>query len=159
MLRVILVIAFVLALAGGWWRWHSPTHPAPVKASIYETDMTEHLVREILAAWPPPAPPVCFLAFGDGSTSPSPAFIARLADSRPAVRSCGSSVAPPTGQFFETSTGRPGQTIHIISFKELIPGTFDVRVGFSNLPPGHDQFTYRISKVGGEWKIESQKPA
>jgi hypothetical protein len=47
----------------------------------------------------------------------------------------------------------------IISFKELIPGTFDALVAFSNLPSGHDRFTYRVSNRGGEWKIESRKPA
>jgi hypothetical protein len=64
-----------------------------------------------------------------------------------------------TGKYFETATGRPGLVIRIIRFKEIIPGTFDVLVGFSNLPPGHDRFTCRISNLAGEWVIKSRKPA
>jgi hypothetical protein len=158
MWRTTISIVLVLALAGGLWWWHHPAHPAPVNASIYETDMTEGLVREILLELKPPVPPVCFLAFGDGTTPPSQKFIARFAGSQTAVRSCGSAASPPTGQFFETSTGRPGLVVHIISFKEFIPGTFDVRVSFSNLPNGQDRFVYRVSNVTGEWKIKSHKP-
>jgi hypothetical protein len=160
MRRATIAIVLGLVLAGGFWVWHHhPAHPSAVNASRYETDMTEGLVRGILTELKPPVPPVCFLAFGDGSTPPSLAFIARFADSQPAVRSCGSAAAPPTGEYFETSTGRPGLVVRIISFKEFISGTFDVLVGFSNLPPGHNQFTYRVSNVAGEWKIESRKPA
>jgi hypothetical protein len=105
------------------------------------------------------APPVCFLAFGEGYTQPSPDFIARFAGTRPAVRNFESAVAPPTGQFFDKSNGQPGLIIQIISFKEFIPGTFDVLVAFSDLPPGHRHFIYRIQNFGGEWEIKGRKPA
>jgi hypothetical protein len=156
-----MVIATVLGLAliGGLWRGHHPAHPAPVNASIYETDMTEGLVRGFLPECAACGQGVCFLAFGEGTTSPSRTFIARFAGSRPVVRSCGSAVSPLTGKYFETATGRPGLVIRIIRFKEIIPGTFDVLVGFSNLPPGHDRFTCRISNLAGEWVIKSRKPA
>jgi hypothetical protein len=157
--RTIIATVLVLALAGGFWWRHHPAHPAPVNASLYETDMTESLLREILSEFKPPIPSICFLAFGDGGTPPSRAFIARFAGSEPSVRSCGSAAAPPTGQFFETSTGRPGLVVHIVSFKELISGTFDVRVSFSNLPAGHDQFIYRVTNLAGEWKIKGRNPA
>ena len=156
---VIIVIGLGLILGGAfWWRHHS-AHPAPVNASIYETDMTEGLVREILTEFKPPLPTICFLAFGDGTTSPSREFIARFAGSQPAVRACGSAMSPPIGKFFETSTGKPGLVVHIVQFKELIPGTFDVEVTFSNLPPGHDRFTYRVTGLGGEWRVKSREPA
>lgn len=154
MRTLIIIIGLGLFLFGGiWWQHNHPAHPAPVNASIYETDMIESLVREILTEFKPPLPSICFLAFGDGTTSPSQKFIARFADSRPTVRSCGSAAAPPVGRFFETSTGRPGLMVHIVRFKEYISGTFDVKVSFSNLPPGHDQFTYRVSQIGGEWRV------
>jgi hypothetical protein len=159
MRTVIIVVGLGLALLGGlWWR-HHPAHPAPVNASIYETDMMESLVREILTEFKPPLPSICFLAFGDGTTSPSPEFIERFAGSQPAVRRCGSAVSPPVGRFFETSTGKPGLVVHIIRFKKYIPGTFDVEVSFSNLPPSHDRFTYRVTQIGGEWQVKSRKPA
>jgi hypothetical protein len=159
MRRSAITIFLVLALAGGFVWLHHPAHPAPVNASLYEMDMTEGLVRGILTELKPPVPSICFLAFGDGFTSPSPAFIARFAGSQPAVRSCGSAVSPPGGMFFEMSTGKPGLVVHILSFKELIPGTFDALVAFSNLPAGHNRFTYRVSNRNSEWKIESRKPA
>jgi hypothetical protein len=149
----------VVAFGGGFWWWHHPAHPVRVTASLYETDAIEGLVREILPELAAAKPSVCFLAFGDGTTPPSPSFIARFAGSRPAVRSCGSAASPPTGQHFETSTGRPGVIIHVVSFKEFVSGTFDVVVTFSHLPPGRDRFTCRISKLAGEWKIKSRKPA
>jgi hypothetical protein len=159
-MRLVIIIGLGLALFGGiWWRHAHSAHPAPVNASIYETDMIEGLVREILTEFKPPLPTICFLAFGDGTTSPSAEFIARFAGSQPALRRCGSAVSPPNGGFFETSTGRPGLVVHIIRFKEFIPGTFDVAVSFSNLPPGHDRFTYRVTQIGGEWQVNSRKPA
>jgi hypothetical protein len=159
MRRAVIVIVLGLALAGGFRWWHAPAHPPPVNASLYETDMTKGLVRDVLAELKPPLPPVCFLAFGDGTTPPSPEFIQRFADRQPAVRSCGAAVAPPIGRYFELTTGRPGLVVHIIRFKEIIPGTFDVDVSFSNLPAGHDRFTYRVSNLAGEWKIKGRKPA
>jgi hypothetical protein len=160
MRTLIIFIGLGLALLGGfWWRHHHPAHPAPVNASIYETDMVESLVREILVEFQPPLPAVCFLAFGDGTTSPSPEFIARFEGSQPAVRRYGSAADPPTGTFFETSTGRPGLVVHIVRFKEYIADTFDVEVSFSNLPPGHDRFNYRLTRLGGEWRVERRQPA
>jgi hypothetical protein len=160
MRAAVIVIGLGLALLGGfWWRHNHPAHPAPVTASIYETDMMESLVRDILAEFPPPPPSVCFLAFGDGATSPSAEFIAHFAGSQPAVCPYGSAVGSPTGTFFETSTGRPGLVVHLVRFQEFIPGTFDVEVSFSNLPPGHDRFIYRLTRLGGEWRVKSRKPA
>jgi len=158
MRRILIAIFLVAAVAGGWWWWRPPRHPV-VDASLYETDMTENLVRIILTQMKPPVPAVCFLAFGDGGTPPSHEFIARFAGSQPAVRSCGSAASPATGQFFETSTGRPGLVVHIIQFKESEPGTFEVLVSFSNLPPGHDRFTYRLYNAAGDWILRSRKPA
>lgn len=158
MWRTIIAIVCGILLVGGFWWRHQPSHPAPVNASLYETDVTEGLVRGILSEFQPPLPAICFLAFGDGSTPPSRTFISRFARSRPAVRSCGSAVGPPTGQYFDTSTGKPGLLVHIISLKESTPGTFHVIVRFSNLPAGHDRFTYRISNTAGEWKILDRKP-
>jgi hypothetical protein len=158
-MRVFLVIlGLALMVAGGlWWR-HRAAHPPPVNASIYETDMTEHLVRLILVEVRPTAPPVCFLAFGEGGTPPSQQFLARFFGSQPAVRSYGSAAAPPIAKYFEVSTGKPGLVIHVIRFKEIIHGTFDVLVAFSNLPAGHDRFTYRVSELGGEWTLKSRTP-
>ena len=155
----VIIVGLLLLLAVGWWRHEHPAYPAPVDASLYETDMTEALLRTILPALPPPAPPVCFLAFGDGRTSPSREFIARFAGSQPAVRSCAAAASPPIGRYFDASTGREGLIVHIVSFKEIIPGTCDYLVRFSNLPEGHDRFTYRIAKIGGDWVLESRRPA
>jgi len=159
-MRTAIVFGLVLALLGGlWWRHAHPAHPPRVNASIYETDMMEGLVREILTEFQPPLPSVCFLAFGDGTTSPSAEFIARFAGSQPAVRRCGSAVSPPVGKFFEISTGRPGLVVHIVRFKEFLPGAFDVEVAFSNLPSGHDRFIYRVIRIGAEWQVKGRKPA
>jgi hypothetical protein len=159
MRTLLLVLSLALLGAAGIWWWQRPAHPAPVKASLYETDMAEALVRSILAELKTDAPPVCFLAFGEGGTPPGREFLARFAGSHPAVRSCGSSAAPPIGKFFEISTGKPGLVVHIIRFKEFVPGTFDVLVSFSNLPAGQDRFTYRVAQIAGEWTVKSRKPA
>lgn len=158
MRRLVILMLVASLVAGVVWWLHRPSHPGPVNASLFETDMVEGLVRGILPDIAANTS-MCFLAFGDGTTSPSRAFIARFADSRPSVRSCGSAVSPPIGKYFETSSGKPGLIVHVIRFREIIPGTFDVWVGFSNLPPGHDQFIYRIANLAGEWKIKSRKPA
>ena len=159
--RVLLVLGLLLLLAGGLWSWrkHHPVHPPPVNAPIYETDMTEALLRQVLTEITPPVPTVCFLAFGDGRTSPSREFIARFTGTRPAVCSCGAAASPPIGRYFDAYTGREGLIVHIVSFKEFIPGTFDYVVRFSNLPDGHDRFTYRIAHLGGEWHIKPRSPA
>ncbi len=146
-----------LVLLGGLWWWHRPAHPAPVNASLYETDMIAGLVRQILTEFKPPVPTVCFLAFGDGRTPPSPEFIARFAGSQPEVRSCGSAASPPIGKYFDVSTGRPGLVVHIIDFREIIHDTFDVDVSFSNLTPGHDRCVYRINRIGGDWRFKSRQ--
>ena len=159
MRRAILLVGVGLLLAGGIWWWLRPSHPAPVNRSIYETDMVEGLVRELLAELKPPISPVCFLAFGDGTTTPSSPFIARFAGSNPSVRGCGAAAMPPVGRQFEISTGRPGLIIHIVEFKEITPSAFDVLVRFSNLPEGQDRFTYRVRNVGGDWRIISRKAA
>ncbi len=159
MRRAAFFITLLLLVAGGIWWCQRPTHPPVVKRSLYENDMVENLVRGLLTELKPPVEPVCFLAFGDGTTSPSRAFTARFAGTYPEVLGCGSAAMPPGCQQFETSSGRPGLTIHIIQFKEFTPGTFDVLVSFSNLPDGKNRFTYRITKLGGEWKIRRRKAA
>lgn len=159
MRRIVIFIALGLLLAAGVWWWRHPSHPAPVNASLYETDMVAGLVRGLLAEMKPTTASVCFLAFGDGTTAPSREFIARFAGSRLAVRSCSSAAMPSVGQQFEISTGQPGLIIHIVQFKEIIPTTYDVLVSFSNLPNGQNRFTYRVSNHGGEWKITSRKAA
>ena len=155
-----LILALVLVLAGGgfWWRQHSK-HPPPVNASEFESDMTEGLLRNVLREFNAAETSVCFVAFGEGRTPPHRAFIARLADCTPEVQSCGVAESPPIiEKYFDKSTGRPGVIIHIVKFRQIIPGLFDVVVAFSNLPPGHDRFTYRIAQVGGEWLVRSRKP-
>jgi len=159
MRTILVILGLIVVLAAGLWWWHRPTHPAPVDASIYETDMVEGLVRQILTEFQPNAPSVCFLAFGEGATPPSHEFIERFAGSQPPVRSCASAASPPINQYFEYSTGRPGLEVHIIRFKEIVTGSFDVLVAFSNLPAGHNQFTYRVSNSLGSWQVKSRNPA
>jgi hypothetical protein len=151
----IAILAVMLA-AGVWWRLH-PAHPPAVQASLYETDMVEGLVRGILTEMKPNGPPVCFLAFGDGETAPSRAFLGRFDESEPKVRGCGAAASPPVGRHFEFSTGQPGLEIHIIRFKEIVPWSFEVLVRFSNLPAGRDRFSYRVTRQANEWKIQSRK--
>ena len=121
--------------------------------------MVEALVRGILRELTPPFPPVCFLAFGDGTTPPSRAFIARFADSQPEVHACDSAVSPPIGKYFEVTTGQPGLIVHIVKLIEPSPSHCGVVVAFSNLAPRHDHFIYRMScEPGGDWIIQSRKP-
>jgi hypothetical protein len=121
--------------------------------------MVESLIRNMLDEMKPPLPPVCFLAFGDGGTPPSRAFIARFAGTHPAVLSYQTAAAPPTGQFLEIVSGRPGLVVHIIRFEETAPGSFDVLVQFSNLPPGHDHLLYRVAHADDGWVVQSNHPA
>jgi hypothetical protein len=153
---MLIFIGLGLCLAGGLWWWHRPAHPKPVNASIYETDMVADLVRELLTELPAPVPAVCFLAFGVGETPPSQRFIARFTGSHPTVRGCDSAVMPPVNKRFEISTGKPGLMIHVVQFKQIISGTFDVLVSFSHLPEGRNRFTYRVSNASGAWKIKSR---
>ncbi len=159
MRRALICAGLLLLVAAGFGWWLRPTHPPVVNRSIYETDMVENLVRRLLTELQPPVEPVCFLAFGDGTTPPSRAFIARFAGTTPEVLSCGAGAMPPGGRQFETSTGRPGLTLHIVEFKEIQRDMFDVLVRFSNLPEGHNGFTYRVLKVGYEWKVNRRKAA
>jgi hypothetical protein len=151
------IIALVLGIvaAGVVWRMHHARTPHPVEVAGFESDMTEGLLRGIFPELKNAS--VCFVAFGEDKTEPSWAFITRFADSHPPVKSFKSSVFPPGGKILEVSTGRVGVIIQIISFKEFIPGTFDVLVALSTMPPGHDRFVYRVSNATGEWIIKSRK--
>lgn len=158
-LLAALLAGAVLMLAGIFW-WHQPKHPGRVEVSPYENDMIETVVRNILRENGVREAPVCFLAFGEGTTTPSSVFIARFADCRrPAVRGVGSSVTPPIARSFEKDNGRPGVVIQIIKFEPLISGVFNVTVSISSLPPGHDQIVYRIADAGGKWEIRKRTPA
>lgn len=153
-------LAVILLLAAVLW-WHHPSrHAGRIDVSPFENDMMESLVRGILHEPAIRDTPVCFLSFGEGGTPPSSGFIARFADCHhPAVRSVGSSVAPPIHRFFEKDNGRPGLIVKIVKFNEYIPTVFDITVSFSNLPAGHDQIVYRISNAGGDWSIKKRTPA
>ncbi|HTB82085.1 MAG TPA: hypothetical protein VK742_00390 [Candidatus Sulfotelmatobacter sp.] len=153
-LFVIVILCALLAAGGVYWL-RGPTHPPMVNAGLYENDMVAGLVRRLLTKLAPPLPSVCFLAFGDGTTPPDPRFIARFAGCNPPVRSCGSAAMPPINQFFDTRTGRRGLVIHIVRFKEIKPGIFEVQVSFSNLTPGHDQFIYHVTELSGDWVVMS----
>lgn len=156
-LYFLLAVLLATGVTGGWLA-HRLGQVRRQPAMGFESDMTENLLRGIFAENAASNPAVCFLAFGEDRTAPDEAFIARFAGSRPAVRSFQASVMPPTGNILETASGKPGLLIQIVSFKELISGTFDVEVAFSNLSPGHDRFIYRISNIGGDWTIRSRKP-
>jgi hypothetical protein len=156
---VILLTAVVVgALGGGFWWWRHSQFPARVNGAAFETDMTAGLVRGVLHELGTGGPPVCFLAFGEGRTPPSPSFIARFAKTYPELRSSGSSVSPPNGKFFEVSNGKPGLIVRVISFREITPSVFEAVVAFSNLPAGRDRFVYRVAKQGGEWVVLNRKP-
>lgn len=155
---VLLLVVAVAMLGGGFWWWQHSRIPARVNASEYETDMTEGLVRGVLRELGTGGPPVCFLAFGEGRTPPSRAFIARFVNTTPELRSSGSSVSPPNGKFFEVSNGRPGLIVRVISFREITPSVFESVVAFSNLPAGRDRFVYRVAQQGGEWVVLNRKP-
>lgn len=159
MRRAIIVTVIGLLLAGGYWWIRHPAHPPRVNAALYENDMTEGLIRSILRELAPPVPSVCFLAFGEGSTPPSRTFLSRFAGTHPALRSRDEAVSPPIGKYFETSTGKMGLVIHIVKFKALSSDRYDVLVAFSNLPAGHDHFTYTMHrKSDREWIAQGRKP-
>jgi hypothetical protein len=158
-LTVGFILAGVILLLGGVWLHHHFRHPQKVNASIFENDMMESLVRGMLRENSLRDAPVCFIAFGEGRTPPSPEFIARFADCRrPAVRGVNNSVSPPVNRYFEKVNGRPGLILRIIQFQEFISSVFDVTVSISNLPPGHDRIVYRISNSTGEWVITKRTP-
>lgn len=158
-LLAALLAGALLMLAGIFW-WQQPKHPGRVEVSPYENDMIETVVRSVLREDGVREAPVCFLAFGEGTTTPSSAFIARFADCRrPVVRGVGSSVMPPIDRTFEKDNGRPGVIIQIVKFEPFISGVFEVTVGLSSLPPGHDRIVYRIADTGGKWEIRKRTPA
>lgn len=145
-----------LTLALFLW-WHQPHHPGRVEVSPFENDMMERVVRAVLREGAVRQEPVCFIAFGEGTTTPSSTFIARFADCRrPAVRGVGGSVSPPINRSLEKDNGRRGLLVHILKFEPFISGVFDVTVSLSNLPAGHDRIVYRIADTGGEWVIRKR---
>ncbi len=151
---VVLVVAVVV-----WWG--RPGHPAGrVDRSLFENDMMEGFVRCLLRESNIRDAPVCFLAFGEGRTSPSSGFLARFADCRhPAVRGVGSSVLPPVNRLFEKDSGRPGIVLQVIKCEQYIVGVFDITMSFSNLPRGHDRIIYRVARDSGDWTIQKRTPA
>jgi hypothetical protein len=154
----VIVLILGLAVSGVcWWGFYHAKAPQPARVAEYESDMMEGLLRGIFRQLDESNLAVYFLAFGEARTEPSGAFIARFADHHPPVRRFTSSVVAPGGMVFETSTGRPGVIIQVISFKESSAGTFDVLVAFSNRPAGRDRVLYRISNDGGEWLIKNWK--
>ena len=157
---VLLLAVIGLGFAGfGWWRSHHPVHPPHVNAAEYESDMTEALVRGILDQLDAKAPHTCFLAFGEGLTPPGSDFLARFKGARLTVRTCHAAVAPPNGKYYDIISGQEGLMLHVLKIKEFIALHYDVTVSLSNLPAGHNLFIYRIGNLGGDWKIESCKPA
>jgi hypothetical protein len=153
---IIVTLILGIIVVGAAWRVHHARTPQRVEAAGFESDMTEALVRGISPELQNAS--VCFVAFGEDKTAPSWPFIARFAGSHPPVESFKYSTSSPGGKILDVSTGRAGVTVQIISFKEFVPGTFDVLVAFSNLPSGRDRFVYRISGTGGDWTIKSRKP-
>jgi hypothetical protein len=153
-IAVITLILGMIASGACWWKFHHAGNPPRANVVEFESDMTEGLLRGVFQELDAGNPPVYFVAFGEARTEPSPAFIARFAGNVPPVRIFTSSVSTPNGLVLETSTGRAGVIIQIISFKEYIPGTFDVLVALSN----NGRFVYRVSNATGEWKIKSRKP-
>jgi len=159
-IAITLAVTMAIAVGGGlWWRYRA-RNIQQVNASPYETEMIEALVRNLLREYGIRNAPACFLAFGESMTPPSWRFISRFSDCRrPAVLSYRSSVSPPLiGRHLELTTGRPGLIIQIVSFEEYIPGCFDVVVGISNLPKGHQRVVFRISHSTGEWTIIKRTP-
>ncbi len=158
--RVIMLTLLTVAgvvLGYGWWQ-HARLPPR-VSASEFENDMTAGLMRGVLRELATNRPPaVCFLAFGEGQTPASEGFVARFRGSYPALRSSGSSVSPPIGQYFEVSNGRPGLIVRMVRLKQISSYSFDVVVAFSNLPEGRNRFLYRVSNQGGNWVITNRKP-
>ena len=152
-IAIITLILGMIASGACWWKFHHASNPPRANVAEFESDMTEGLLRGIFQELDAGNPAVYFVAFGEARTEPSPAFIARFADHVPPVRIFTSSVLTPNGLILETSTGRAGVIIQIISFKEYIPGTFDVLVALSN----NNRFVYRVSNTTDAWKIKSRK--
>ncbi len=147
------ICAAAVFLAGLLWL-HSPfRHPGKIDASLFETDMVEGLVRNLLREDGLRDTQVCFLGFGEGGTSPGAGFIARFADCRhPAVLALNSTVAPPGNRVLEKNNGHAGTVVKIIVFRELFPGDYDVTVALSCLPAGHDHVVYHVTSVAGDWQ-------
>ena len=157
---VVWVLLAAAVAGGGWWWLHHSERPPQVNAAEYETDMTEGLLRAVLREFEGTGTGLCFLAFGEGPTRPSRPFIARFDGTTPALQSCGAAESPPNlGKYFDKGNGMPGVLIEVVKFKEITPDGFDVVVAFSHLPAGQDRFTYRVSRIGGEWIVRNRKPA
>ena len=151
---VVLLVGVVI------WS-HRPGHRAgKIDRSPFETEVVEGFVRCLVLETNIRDAPICFLAFGEGNTSPSSGFLARFADCRhPAVRPVGSSVLPPGSRSFDKDNGRPGLVVHIIQCSPYYAGVFDITVSFSNLPPGRDRFVYRFGRDAGDWSIRKRTPS
>lgn len=159
--RVGGILAGVVLLVGVATWWNRPAHRAGrIDRSPFENDMMEGFVRCLMLETNLRDAPVCFLAFGEGHTSPSSGFLARFADCRhPAVRGVGSSVLPPVNRVFDKDNGRPGVVLQIIKCNEYYTSVFNITVSFSNLPRGHDRFVYRVGRDSGDWTIRKRTPA
>ena len=160
----VIFVVSLLALAIAWGTWHrhvfnesKVSHRANVVD--FESDMTEALVRQILQELQKDQPLAFFLAFGDHMTSPSSAFIARFDNVQPPVKNFQASVMPPNGMIIDTASGRVGAVVQIIKIKPVIAGEYEVEVAISKGSPGSGHFIYRLSELGGEWRVKNRKPA
>jgi hypothetical protein len=160
----VIFIASLLMIAATWAAWDRHAfneskiqHHANV--ADFESDMTETLARQIFKDLQQDQPLAFFLAFGDHMTAPSQAFIARFDNVQPPVKDFQASVMPPNGMIIDTASGRVGAIVHIIKIKPVVVGEYDVEVAISKGGPGSDHFIYRLSGLGGEWRIKNRKPA
>ena len=149
-----------LVLLVGVVVWSRSGHRAGrVERSLFETDVMEGFVRCLLVETNIRSASVCFLAFGEGHTSPSSSFLARFADCHhPAVRGVGSSVLPPVKHFFEKDSGRTGIVLQIEKSSEYVIGVYEFTVSFPDQPPGRNRIVYRVFHGTGDWTIEKRTP-
>jgi hypothetical protein len=162
-MRIFLIgILTLLALGGAWGAWcqhafneSKISHPANV--ADFESDVTEALVRQIFQDLQKDHPTAFFLAFGKNLTSPSPGFLSRFQNFDPPVKRFESSVMPPNGMIIDASNGRVGAIVQVIRIKPVIAGECDVEVALSSAQWEH--FIYRVSQLGGEWRVKGCKPA